>query len=106
MSIDPGRFEVGIDYERFPQLDDAIVSAREGQSQKPLRVEHGQRHLGERLLERRDGHFRGPGTVSVPAHAVHHDHQQGVASHDQIDSILVLRPIAGQSQFCMFNAHA
>jgi hypothetical protein len=41
----------------------------------------------------------------VSAHAVDHHDQRGVAVHDDINPILILRPVASQTQFCKLDSH-
>ena len=101
-----GRARLVIERDAFAELDDAVVRARERQGQKPLRIEYRQRHLGEGFLERRDRHLGGARAMGVPAHAVDDDHEQRFAVRDEIDAILVFRPIARQSQLCIIDAHA
>ena len=91
------RARLVIERDAFAELDHSIVRARERQGQKALRIEHRQRHLGERFLERRDGHFCGARAVGVAAHAVDDHHQQRFAAGNEIDAILVFRSIARQS---------
>ncbi len=90
-----------IERDAIAELDDAVVSARERQGQEPLRIEYRVRRLRERFLERRDRHLGGSRAVRVPAHAVDDDHQQRLAVRDEVDSILVFRPMARQGQFCI-----
>ena len=44
--------------------------------------------------------------MGVAAHAVDDHHQQGLVVRDEVDAILVLRPIARQAQLCIIDAHA
>ena len=101
-----GRARLVVERDAFAELDDTVVRARERQGQKALRIEHRQRHLGERFLERRDRHLGGARAVGVAAHAVDDHHQQRFAVGYEIDAILVFGPIARQSQLCIINAHA
>ena len=72
---------------------------------KPCGSNTGVRRLREAFLQRRDRDLRRARAVRVPAHSVDDDQQHGVVVRDYVYSVLVLRPIAGQAQFGMIDAH-
>jgi len=71
-----------------------------------LRIEDRLYNFRERFLERRDGDLGGACAVRMTAHTVDDDQEQGFAARDNVQSILVFRPMARQSQLCMIDAHS
>ena len=99
------RARLVVERDALAELDDAVVRAREREREEALRIEHGQRRLGEAFLEDRDRDLGRFGAVRVPAHSVDGDHEQRVPVRKHVDSVLVLRPVAGQAQLCMLDVH-
>ena len=94
-----------IERDAVAELHDSIVRTRERQREEALRIEYRQAHLGEALFQRGDRDFSGARPVCVATHAVDHGHQQGTVVREDVDAILVLGPIAGQTQPCVINLH-